>query len=127
MTARNLAIASLLAGAVLGFTSLPALAGSHDPAALEFFEARVRPVLVEHCYKCHSADAKALKGGLRLDGGTSLLKGGESGPAIVPGDPAASRLITAIRYDDPDLQMPPKTKLAPEQIADLTEWVKQGA
>src|SRR5687768_11197092 len=112
MTARNLAIVPMLAGAVVAlFLSVPATAaaGAPDPAALEFFEARVRPVLVEHCYKCHSADAKALKGGLRLDGGTSMLKGGESGPAVVPGDPAASRLITAIRYDDPDLQMPPKT------------------
>jgi mono/diheme cytochrome c family protein len=98
-----------------------------DPAAVEFFETRVRPVLVAHCHKCHSAAADPLKAGLRLDSRVALLRGGDSGPAVVPGDPAASRLIAAITYDDPDLQMPPKTRLSAQQIADLTTWIQQGA
>jgi hypothetical protein len=106
-------------------------AGSHgqapDASALEFFEKRVRPILVEHCYKCHSAEAEKLKGGLRLDSREGLLKGGDSGPAFVPGNPAKSRLVEAIGYKNIDLQMPPKGKLPDSVIADLTKWVEQGA
>ncbi|MDB6121668.1 MAG: Protein of unknown function (DUF1553)/Protein of unknown function (DUF1549)/Planctomycete [Pedosphaera sp.] len=94
----------------------------------EFFEKRIRPLLVENCYKCHSAESEKIKGGLRLDTKESLLKGGESGPAIVPGDPEKSLLIKAVRYMDKDLQMPPKDKrLSDAQIADLVAWVKMGA
>jgi hypothetical protein len=94
----------------------------------EFFEKHIRPVLVENCYKCHSAESEKLKGGLRLDTSEGLLKGGDSGPAIIPGDPGNSLLIKAVLYTDKDLQMPPKDKkLADTQIADLTTWVKQGA
>jgi hypothetical protein len=104
-----------------------AAAGSSDPDPTQFFESRIRPLLVDKCYSCHSAQAKKLKGGLFVDSGDGLLKGGDSGPAIVPGQPDQSRLIDAVRYGNPDLQMPPKTKLADGQIADLTEWVKRGA
>ncbi|MBI3875811.1 MAG: PSD1 domain-containing protein [Verrucomicrobia bacterium] len=94
----------------------------------EFFEKRIRPLLAEHCYKCHSADAKELKGGLRLDSRDGLLKGGDSGPAIVRGDPEASLLIKAVRHSSQDLKMPDKApKLAESQITDLVAWVKMGA
>lgn len=97
-------------------------------ADLEFFEAKVRPVLVEHCYKCHSRDADKVKGGLLLDSREGLLHGGNTGDAVVPGDPEASLLIHAVRYSDEDLQMPPKNrKLSDEQIDDLTKWVQMGA
>src|SRR4051812_46588168 len=74
---------------------------------LEFFEKKIRPVLVAHCYPCHSAEAKKLKGGLKLDSRRDILKGGENGPVIVPGNAEASPLIEAVRYKNPDLQMPP--------------------
>src|SRR5437773_806091 len=97
----------------------------------EFFEKKIRPVLVEHCYKCHSASSEKLKGELFLDTKEGMLKGGESGkPAVVPGDADKSRLIEAIRYGNEDLQMPPKKaggKLSEEQIADFVAWVNLGA
>ena len=92
---------------------------------LEFFEKRVRPVLVERCYECHGE--KKQKGGLRLDSAAAVLKGGESGPVLVPGKPEESRVIKAISWSDPDFQMPPKNKLPESEIAVLTEWVKLGA
>src|SRR5438067_12002013 len=76
--------------------------------ALEFFENRIRPVLVEHCYECHSATARKVEGGLRVDSREGLLKGGDSGPALVPGDPAKSLLLRALRHEHPDLAMPAK-------------------
>ncbi len=95
---------------------------------MEFFEAKIRPVLIEHCYPCHSQDAEKLKGGLRVDSRAGLLQGGDNGPAIVPGDPDGSRLIKAVRYTDEDFKMPPKNKkLSDQQIADLETWVKLGA
>src|SRR5262249_7359713 len=93
----------------------------------DFFEKRIRPLLVEHCYSCHSADAKKLKGDLRLDTRAGLRKGGQSGPAVVAGDPEASLLIAAVRYQKQDMQMPPKGKLPAALIADLEAWVKLGA
>jgi cytochrome c553/mono/diheme cytochrome c family protein len=99
-----------------------------EPAGTpEFFEKRIRPVLVEHCFRCHADAKKAPKGGLRLDSRDSLLKGGDNGPAIVAGQPDKSRLIEAVRYQNPDLQMPPKGKLSDREIADLVAWVKAGA
>src|SRR5438045_7619656 len=97
----------------------------------DFFEKKIRPVLVERCYKCHSASAEKVKGGLLLDSREGMLKGGESGkPAVVAGDVGKSRLIEAIRYTNDDLQMPPKKaggKLSEAQIADLIAWVNLGA
>ncbi len=92
-----------------------------------FFEKRIRPVLAEHCYECHSADAKKLRGGLVLDSRAGVQKGGDTGPALTPGDPEASLLIEAVRHGDKDTAMPPKKKLLPEVIADLEAWVKMGA
>ena len=114
-----------LATAALGpVASPPALAGEDDPAAVEFFEAKVRPLLVNRCQSCHGG-AK-VKGGLRLDTRAEAMAGGPTGPAIVPGKPEESLLVEAINYGD-DLQMPPKSKLPAEEIATLTRWVEQGA
>ena len=98
-----------------------------DEAGVEFFEKEIRPLLVKHCYECHAAGAKEIGGKLLLDHRAGVLKGGETGPAIVPGDPDRSRLIAAIRYDDIELQMPPKGKIPADAIAKLEEWVKRGA
>jgi cytochrome c553 len=99
-----------------------------DPSAagLDFFEKRIRPLLVERCYECHSAEKKQ-KGGLVLDTKAGVLNGGDTGPALVPGEPAKSLLITAVKWTDKDMQMPPKKQLGKEQIADLEAWVKMGA
>ncbi len=112
-------------------TCLLALAhplGAATPdAGAEFFETTVRPLLVAKCFECHSAESKKLKGSLRLDGRDLMLKGGDSGPAIEPGKPDKSRIIEAIAYTNPDLQMPPKSQLTPKEVADLTRWVAMGA
>ena len=111
-----------LLGNSLSATADSALTG------LEFFEKKVRPVLVDNCYKCHSRSSEKVKGGLLLDTREGLLKGGETGPGLVPGDPEKSLLIKAVRYTDENLQMPPKNKkLSAEQIADLETWIKIGA
>jgi hypothetical protein len=95
---------------------------------MEFFESKIRPVLVDSCYPCHSQQSAKIKGGLLLDTRDGLLKGGDTGPAIKPGDVENSLLIKAVRYTDDDLRMPPKNKkLAAAQIADLEAWVKMGA
>ncbi len=91
----------------------------------EFFEKRIRPVLLDHCLKCHGE--KKSENNLRVDSLQALTKGGDIGPAIVPGDPEKSLLIIALRYDKEDLQMPPKAKLDDAIIADLTKWIKDGA
>jgi hypothetical protein len=102
--------------------------GGTSTEGFEFFEKNIRPLLAENCYKCHSAESEKIKGGLLLDTREGLLKGGENGPAIVPGDPEKSLLIKAVRYIDKDLQMPPKDKKLPEsEIAKLVAWVKMGA
>ena len=98
-----------------------------DEARLAFFEQRIRPVLVEHCYECHSAGSKKLKGGLRLDSRAGVARGGETGAAMVPGDAAKSRLIEAVAYGNRDLQMPPKKRLPEAVVADLKQWVNEGA
>jgi hypothetical protein len=98
-----------------------------EPQDTQFFEQKIRPVLVDKCYSCHSAKAEKLKGDLRLDTRDGTRKGGESGPAIVPGDPEASLLIRAIRRTDLELKMPPREKLDPQAIADFETWVKRGA
>ncbi len=98
-----------------------------DDAGIEFFEKKIRPVLVEHCQECHSVNAKKLGGGLVLDHREGVRKGGDSGAAIELGKPDASLLIKAIRYTDDSVKMPPKGKLPAEVIADFESWVKQGA
>ncbi len=98
-----------------------------DPKDAAFFEAKVRPILVDHCEKCHASNAEKVRGNLLLDSKAGWEKGGDNGPAIVPGNPDESLLIQAVRYDDPALQMPPKGKLKDADIAALTDWVKRGA
>lgn len=98
------------------------------PEENEFFEAKIRPALIEHCHKCHSADKDAkIKGGLQLDSKAGLLKGGTTGPGLVAGQPDRSLIIKAIRFTDPNLQMPPKDKLPESVISDLENWVRMGA
>ncbi|MFN7875690.1 MAG: PSD1 and planctomycete cytochrome C domain-containing protein [Pirellula sp.] len=92
----------------------------------DFFETRVRPVLVKHCQDCHGA--KKQEGGLRLDSRDAWMRGGDRGDAIIAGEADKSLLIKAVRHDDPDLQMPPDTKkLTAAEIADLEAWVQRGA
>ncbi|MFM7070402.1 MAG: DUF1553 domain-containing protein, partial [Planctomycetota bacterium] len=98
------------------------------PDAVAFFEHKIRPVLVEHCQACHSAEAEKsgkLKGGLRVDSKEALRLGGDSGPAVVDGDPGNSLLLAAMRYDG--LEMPPKGKLPDAVVADFESWIKAGA
>jgi cytochrome c553 len=94
---------------------------------VEFFEKKIRPALVEHCYKCHAEEGDKIKGGLLLDTRASSQAGGDSGPAVVPFDLAESLLITAITYEDSSLEMPPKYKLDDSVIADFRKWIEMGA
>jgi cytochrome c553/mono/diheme cytochrome c family protein len=110
---------------------MPTAAFAEEGTAVEFFEKKIRPVLAEHCLKCHGtpeADGgrKTLGGGLKLTGRAAAIAGGETRAAIVPGDPAKSLLIETVKYGG-ETKMPPKGKLSDQQIADLTKWVKDGA
>ena len=112
--------------AALLFLAVALPVGAEEP--VDFFEKKIRPVLAERCYKCHSASSEKLKGGLLLDTREGALKGGESGkPSVVPGDAEASLLIEAIRYGNEDLQMPPKERLTEQQVADFVAWINAGA
>ncbi|MDQ6704772.1 MAG: PSD1 and planctomycete cytochrome C domain-containing protein, partial [Acidobacteriota bacterium] len=93
----------------------------------DLFEKKIRPVLAEKCYGCHSSKLKSPMGGLALDTKAGLKKGGASGPVVVAGKPSESRLITALHYSDPQLQMPPTGKLAEPVIADFEQWIAAGA
>ncbi len=115
---------------LFGCTAIRVLAADAPaPTAegVEFFEQHIRPALVEYCYKCHSADAEKLKGELLLDTRDGVLKGGESGPALVPGKPEDSLLIKAVRRLDKDLAMPPKKEMPAAVVDDFVAWVKMGA
>jgi cytochrome c553 len=105
----------------------PQAADTSDGAGTEFFEKRIRPLLIQHCYSCHSAEAKKLRGHLLLDSRAGVLKGGDSGPVLMPGDPAQSLLVKAVRYEDQELRMPPSGKLSAREIADLETWIRMGA
>src|SRR5262249_49877260 len=99
-----------------------------DLQGAAFFKHYVRPILAANCFRCHSHEVKKARGGLMLDSVAGLLKGGDTGPAVVPGQPEKSLLLKAIRHEDPDLQMPPGgKKLTGEQIDVLARWVKMGA
>jgi hypothetical protein len=109
----------------------PAKAGTPTGAAsaddLAFFEKKVRPLLVRRCQECHSTRTKKKRGGLLLDNQTNILAGGDSGPAVVPGEPAKSLLVLAIRHEHETITMPPSGKLPAAEIAVLEEWVRRGA
>ncbi|MCE2880993.1 MAG: PSD1 and planctomycete cytochrome C domain-containing protein [Planctomycetaceae bacterium] len=94
---------------------------------LKFFESKVRPLLIANCYGCHSTSGGKAKGGLKLDTRDATLKGGNSGPAVVPGDADSSLLVRAVRYHDEDSAMPPAGKLPDADIATLEQWVAMGA
>ncbi len=96
-----------------------------NPQGVDFFEKKIRPVLVKHCYECHSAQAKTLQANLALDTRAGTRQGGDSGPAVVPGDVDSSLLLDAVHYEG--YEMPPDGKLPEEVIADLTQWIIQGA
>jgi hypothetical protein len=103
---------------------------SATEAKHQFFEKKIRPLLIEKCYACHSTEKNKSKGDLKLDTEEAWLRGGEQGPAVVPGKPEESLLIKAVRYEDDNLKMPPKShggKLSDVQIRDMEQWIKDGA
>ncbi|MGB8168026.1 MAG: PSD1 and planctomycete cytochrome C domain-containing protein [Chthoniobacteraceae bacterium] len=120
----------LTAVAWVGGALVASAAAPSDLVQLDFFEKKIRPVLAQECYECHSATAKKLKGGLLLDTADGLLTGGDSGPAIVPGKPDKSLLLSTMKHSDADadLHMPPKKDILPDQVlADFEQWIKMGA
>lgn len=124
-------IAIALSPLLLLGLSLPAARPQADEKkGAEFYEKKVRPILEARCYKCHSNQAKKVKGGFRIDNKEDALKGGESGdPAIVPGKPDKSILVPLIERKDEDAAMPPeeKDKLSAEEVKTVLEWIKLGA
>lgn len=117
----HILLVGLISGSFLSVTLRDACAD--DPQ--EFFESRIRPVLIAHCYECHSSAAPNAQGELVLDYRDGLLRGGESGPVITPGDPASSLLLAALRYES--VEMPPDGKLPDGIVADFEAWVRMGA
>ncbi len=106
----------------------PAIAFAADSSEFDFFEQKIRPVLVEHCYSCHSVgarDSKKLQGALLLDSAHAISIGGESGAVLVKGKSAESLLIKAMMYDG--IEMPPAGKLPDDVIANFTKWIEMGA
>jgi hypothetical protein len=114
---------SLLLACLLAIQAVSTTSAAEDKDKFRFFESKVRPLLAAECFECHAGD-KA-EGGLRLDTGTAIQKGGDSGPVVVAGDPQQSTLIQAIRYED--LEMPPKAPLTAAQQDVLTKWIRDGA
>lgn len=126
MHVRTAIAVSLLS--ILLIDSLLAQSGeqpSVDRAGIEFFESKIRPVLLKHCYECHSTESKNIKGGLLLDSREAAHQGGDSGPAVIPKNVEDSLLIDALRYDG--FEMPPKGKLPDAVIADFEKWIEMGA
>ncbi len=111
--------------AVVLLGALAAHAATPSPESLKFFENKVRPLLVKQCQECHGPNKH--KGGLRLDNLAFILQGGETGPALVPGDAGKSLLMKAVEYGDKDLKMPPDDKMSDEEIATLKQWITLGA
>ena len=122
---RLLSLAILATGALAALSTGSAAQQGKEGVAT--FEKHIRPLLIKHCYSCHSAKAEKLKGGLLLDNRNGMMSGGDTGPAIVPGEPDQSLLLKAVRYEDEDLQMPPKYKLEESEIDALARWIKIGA
>ena len=121
---------SLVVPAILWFNVLACASGSEafaQETGVDFFEKKIRPILVQHCYSCHSKQANKQRGGLLLDSRDGLLEGGDGGPAIVPGKPADSLLIKAVKHTSPKLKMPRDGKLPPEAVLDLERWIASGA
>ncbi len=110
---------------LLALGAAPGPSAGEGPADVEFFERKIRPVLVSECYSCHSSGAKKVRGNLLLDSRAGLLKGGDSGPSIVPGKPEESLLLEALRHEG--LEMPPEGKLPNAVVADFERWISTGA
>jgi hypothetical protein len=126
MCVRHLAMAAdATAPAAVVAATTAATAPTPSAAELNFFETRIRPVLVERCYECHSQGSEMVQGGLLVDSREGLLTGGDSGPAIVPGDAAGSLLLEALRYES--FEMPPDGKLDDKVITDFEHWINAGA
>jgi hypothetical protein len=122
------ALGVLLCSVLVGSSSQAAgsqVDGEPTVGQIEFFEKHVRPVLVEHCFECHSGDSRRLEAGLRLDSRAAALSGGDSGPALILGDPDESLLIQAVRYES--FEMPPRGRLPDESVDALAKWVQMGA
>jgi hypothetical protein len=118
----------LMKAVMVGWATCCGLGIADDAKALAHFESKIRPVLVEHCLECHSIESGKAKGGLRLDDREAVLRGGDSGPALVPGKPEESLLLAAIRHSDPDLEMPPrKDRLSDGILKDFEQWIAAGA
>ena len=111
----------------LAFLVSGSIVHANNSEGIEYFETHIRPLFVEHCYECHSADAKELKANLYLDSRTGWQTGGDSGPAIIPGKPEDSLLLNAISYTNSDLEMPPKNRLPDSKIQHLKSWIAMGA
>ncbi|MDP7494837.1 MAG: DUF1549 domain-containing protein, partial [Roseibacillus sp.] len=108
-------------------TAFPQDPGKPGEEGLNYFESHVRPIFATHCYECHSQKAKKLKASLYLDSKAGILKGGDSGAVIIPGKAAEALLIKAVRYQEEDLEMPPKKKLPDSAIEHLAVWINMGA
>ncbi len=127
MSVRSVLLRLMITAVVLTSAALSPKHVSADDAGIEFFEKKIRPILVQHCLECHGANSKKLGGNLRLDSRQGMHTGGDSGPALEPGKPDVSLLISAVKYGADSIQMPPKGKLPDALIADLETWVKMGA
>ena len=123
----SLAVVVSLASGGVASAQTGKFADSPTQDQVAFFEKKIRPVLVEHCYKCHSADAEKIKGDLVLDTREGVRKGGLTGPGVVPGSPDRSPLVRALKSKDPETAMPPKGKLPDAVVADFEAWVRMGA
>ena len=125
MRSFSFVLALLLLSAALCRADEPA---SPNAADFAFFESKIRPLLVQHCYECHSVTAGKSEGSLKLDTREALRAGGDRGPAIIPGNPDASLLLSAVSHTDADLKMPPKKdRLPASALADLRTWIEKGA
>lgn len=129
MKLNHLALTLALLLTAGGLAPAQQMSMEHKPTQeqLDFFESKIRPALVKHCYQCHAEEGDKIKGGLLLDTRASSQSGGDSGPAVVPFDLEASLLYTAITYDDSSLEMPPKYKLDADIVADFRKWIEMGA
>ena len=115
----------LLLSCVVWVGSATAKAKELTSGELDFFEKKVRPLLAEHCYECHSVNAKRIEASLLLDSRKAHLTGGDSGPSLVPGDVDGSLIVEAVRYES--YEMPPKGKLPDDDIQTIERWVEMGA
>jgi Protein of unknown function (DUF1553)/Protein of unknown function (DUF1549)/Planctomycete cytochrome C len=121
-------------GGAANFSGIEVWLGNYDGLGkpisdeeLAFFEQRIRPLLINKCYECHSAESTDLQGDLLVDSRATLRRGGAKGPAVVPGDVDHSLLVEAVRYENDEMQMPPDQKLSDQEISDLEHWIKIGA